>query len=490
MFWQGIHENSPIRFGTDGWRGVIGAEFTFPRLIRGAQAAAQVLEATYGIPGQPRRIMVGFDLRFLAEEFAQAVAHTLEAQGFDVFLAQGPAPTPALSWAATEYQALGSLVITASHNPGIYSGLKVKGAFGGSVGAAVTQDIEALANGPLEQLERGTSRQTSGFCETFDPWRGYCKALKQKVDLGAIQGAIASGQLQVYADVMHGAAQSGLGRLLDCPIQELNANRDPLFAGGAPEPIGRYLAKSQDILRTAGQGFAGQTICLVFDGDGDRISAIDGQGQLFTAQELIPILIDHLVQEHNQRGMVIKSLSASSLIGKIAALHHLPVIETPIGFKHIGDRMMVGDPVLLGGEESGGIGYGNHIPERDALLSGLYLLEALVKSGHSLSEYYQMIQEKTKFTAHYGRVDLPLASLEVKGRLERSLATEPPDAILGTTVQDCQTFDGYKFYLGDRGWLLIRFSGTEPLLRIYCEAPTAELVDQTLTWGKNWAEAI
>jgi phosphomannomutase len=477
----------PIKFGTDGWRGIIAAEFTFERLQQVAPIAAQVLAQTYQAQTQNRLIVVGYDRRFLSEEFAQAVAQSVSAAGFDVLLSQSYAPTPAFSWAVHRYHALGALVITASHNPGIYSGLKVKGAFGGSVAPEVTQQIEALL---ASSSPPGT--QSPGTIKGFDPWPDYCQVLGSKVDLARIQQAIASQKLTVFADVMHGAAAGGLEKILGQPIRELNSDRDPFFGKGAPEPVPRYLQASQETIKqfsaTASNQADHLVVGLVFDGDADRIAAIDGQGNFLSAQMLIPILIDHLATRRGVTGEVIKSLSSLDLIPKVAALHQLQVYETPIGFKYIADRMLETSQVLLGGEESGGIGYGNHIPERDGLLSGLYLLEAVAMAGQDLSHLFQTLQTQTGYTSAYDRIDLPLPSLDVKNRLQKQLETQPLSEIMDVPVLKCQTIDGYKFSLANQSWLLIRFSGTEPLLRLYCEAPTTDLVEQTLAWAKQWAE--
>lgn len=478
-----IPEDAPIRFGTDGWRGIIGAEFTFNRLLRAAKAAAAVLYQTYG-HGMTTRIMVGYDRRFLAEHFAAAVAQLLASQGYEVWLSSCAAPTPALSWAVKAEGAIGGLVITASHNPGLYAGLKVKGAFGGSVPTTVTQAIETqLAQGEPPPVGEGKAAY-----QFFDPWPSYCAALHSHVDPTPIREAIASGKLQVCADVMYGVAAGGLERLLNLPIPELRRDRDPLFGGGAPEPIGRYLAATQEQLRQ--QHSATPTVCLVFDGDADRLAVIDGQGVLYTAQEIIPILIDHLAQHSAYRGAVIKSISSSDLVAQVAAHHGLPVIETPIGFKYISDRMRAGEAVLLGGEESGGIGYGHHIPERDALLSALYLLQALVTSGLSVGQYYDQLQATTNFYRAYDRVDLTLASLGQRQKLEAILAEHPFQEILDLPVSHCETIDGYKFHRADGSWLLIRFSGTEPLLRLYCQGNTSEEVQRILDWASQWALAV
>jgi phosphomannomutase len=476
---------NPIKFGTDGWRGIIAADFTFERVALVAPLAAQVLANVYGETTGSRTIIVGYDRRFMAETFARKAAEVVQAAGFEVLLSSSYAPTPAFSWAAYQRKALGALVITASHNPGGYSGLKVKGAFGGSVAPEITQQIEAL----LEK-EPSPDSTTPGSLEMFDPWPNYCEALRAKVDITCIQDVIAQKKLAVFADVMHGAAATGLEQLLQLPIQEINSSRDPLFGGGAPEPLPRYLSQMFRQMRThrrrSGDGLA---VGFVFDGDSDRIAAVDGQGDFLSSQILIPILIEHMASRRGLTGEVVKTVSGSDLFPRVASLYNLPVYETPIGYKYIADRMLT-TQVLVGGEESGGIGYGNHIPERDGLLSALYLLEAIAQSGMDLSDLYQRLQEKTGFDSAYDRIDLPLASMEVRSRLLEQLQNTPLTEIAGQSVIDCLAIDGYKFRLADDSWLMIRFSGTEPVLRLYCEAPTLKQVHHTLEWANKWANSV
>ncbi|MBV9388186.1 MAG: phosphoglucomutase/phosphomannomutase family protein [Chroococcidiopsidaceae cyanobacterium CP_BM_ER_R8_30] len=473
--------SNSIKFGTDGWRGIIGDDFTFDRLAWVAPVAAVVLQQTYGETVISRTIVIGYDRRFMAEAFAQRAAEVVTAAGFDVLLANTYASTPAFSWAVKQYNALGALVITASHNPGSYLGLKVKGAFGGSVPPEVTRKIEALLT------ETQPEATAAGKLQMFNPWPNYCETLQSKVDIPLIREAIEQGKLTVFADVMHGAAAGGLEQLLGVPVQEINSNRDPLFGGGAPEPLPRYLSYLFRSIRThRQQDGAGLAVGLVFDGDGDRIAAVDGQGNFLSPQVLIPVLIEHLAARRGMDGEVVKTVSGSDLIPRVAALYHLPVFETPIGYKYIADRMLESQ-VLLGGEESGGIGYGSHIPERDGLFSALYLLEAVAKSGCDLSDLYRRLQAQANFVSVYDRVDLPLASMDVRARLLEQLQTQLPENIAGQPVIDCLTIDGYKFRLANNSWLMIRFSGTEPVLRLYCEAPTLEQVHHTLKWGENWA---
>jgi phosphomannomutase len=472
---------SPIEFGTDGWRGIIAADFTFERLVQVAPVAAQVLAQTYGAQGS-RLIVVGYDRRFLSEEFAEVTAIAVQKAGFDVMLSDGYCPTPAVSWAVKQHEALGGLVITASHNPGAYSGLKVKGAFGGSVPPAITQEIQA-------QLGHETQEATPGTLTRFDPWPDYCAILRSKIDLAAIQSAIASGKITVYVDAMHGATATGLEQVLQCPVHELRSERDPFFGGGAPEPLPKYMKQLLETIQTraASGSQTGVTVGFVFDGDGDRIAAVDGQGNFLSSQILIPILLEHLASRRGFTGEFIKTVSGSDLMPKVAQLYNLSVFETPIGYKYIADRMMQSGEVLLGGEESGGIGFGTHIPERDGLLSALYILEAIAASGKDLSELYQNLQEQTSFTSAYDRIDLTLSSDRTKQALIQTLTQSPLTEILGTAVSEFTNPDGFKVRLADGSWILIRFSGTEPVLRLYCEAANEARVAQLLQWAKQWA---
>jgi phosphomannomutase len=472
-----------IKFGTDGWRGVIAADFTFERVAHVAPIAAEVLEQVYGSMTGSRTVIVGYDRRFLSPEFARTAAEAIQAVGYDVMLADRYAPTPAFSWAAKDQGALGAIVITASHNPAAYSGLKVKSALGGSVPPDITQKIEA-------RLDVSPEPSTPGQLQTFDPWPSYCNALRSKVDVDTIQAAIANGKLTVFADVMHGAAATGLEKLLNAPIHELHSSADPLFEGGAPEPLPKYLSQLLDSIRSYQPKSDGELVVgLVFDGDSDRIAAVDGKGNFLSSQILIPILIEHLSTRRSYHGEVVKTISGSDLIPKLAEHFNLALHETPIGYKYIADRMRE-TQVLIGGEESGGIGYGHHIPERDALLSALYVLEAVLQSDQDLSAVYERLQDQTGFHSKYDRIDLPLANMEVRSQLIQQLQEHPLEEIAGKTVVDCLTIDGYKFRLEDGSWLLVRFSGTEPVLRLYCEASTLDEVHKTLNWAADWAKSI
>jgi phosphomannomutase len=473
-----------IKFGTDGWRGVIADEFTFERLLMVAPVAARVLAET-ATDKNNRQIIVGYDRRFMAADFARSMAECLQQHGYDVCLSDCFAPTPAFSWAAFDKQALGALVITASHNPGNYLGLKVKGSFGGSVSPEITKQIEAKLSGG----ESVTSDKIGTLTE-FDPWESYCRELRSKVDIDRIKSYLAAGKLAIFADVMHGSAATGLERLLSLPITELNGNTDPLFEGGAPEPLPKYLTRSLAEVKTYKSQHPDRlTVGLVFDGDADRIAAIDSNGDFFSSQILLPILIEHLATRRGETGEIIKTVSTANIVPRMAKLYNLPLHETPIGYKYIADRMLV-EKVLIGGEESGGIGYGNHIPERDALLSALYLLEAIVCADSDLGSLYRSLQSQTDYYFNYDRVDVHLASMDERERLINLLDKDPFTEIDGVEITHKLTIDGYKFDLSDGSWLLIRFSGTEPVLRLYSEAPTLDRVHQILNWIQKQLQVV
>ncbi|OKH15078.1 phosphoglucomutase/phosphomannomutase family protein [[Limnothrix rosea] IAM M-220] len=480
-----IPSKKPIKFGTDGWRGIIAADFTFERVQRVAIAAAYVLKENYADQATSDTVIVGYDRRFLANEFALAAAEAIQGEGFTVKLANCFSPTPALSYAAHHQKALGAIAMTASHNPAGYLGLKVKGAFGGSVSGEITAQIEAKLDAGIPP-----SNGTNGSLEYFDPWADYCDGLQRLVDVEAIRGAIAAGKLEVFADVMYGAASGGLTQLLNETIQEVHCDPDPLFGGRAPEPLEKNLSQLKRVIRSAqAQNPEAIQVGFVFDGDSDRIAAVDSAGNFLSSQKLIPVLLAHLSQNRGYGGEVVKTVSGSDLIPLLSESFNLPLFETPIGYKYIAERML-DEKVLLGGEESGGIGYGHHIPERDALLAALYVLEAIATSGKDLGDIYQGLLDQVGFSSVYDRIDLHLKDFSIRDRLLSELKDNTPTTIADKKVLDCNTKDGYKFRLADQSWLLIRFSGTEPVLRLYCEAPTIDDVNNTLAWAKTWAESF
>ncbi|MFN9924161.1 MAG: phosphoglucomutase/phosphomannomutase family protein [Cyanobacteriota bacterium] len=481
-------EASPIVFGTDGWRGVLGVDITVERLLPVAAAAARELASSAPPDLNSREVVIGYDRRFLAPELAEAICSAVRGAGLEPLLSDSPTPTPASSWAVVERQALGALVITASHNPPEWLGLKIKGPFGGSVEGDFTQRVERrLAAGGLSLPEAGETLR-------FDAFAAYVAGLRAKVDTGALAQGLARLGLRVIVDPMHGSAAGALSALLgeeavaSGVIREIRANRDPLFGGHPPEPLAPYL---QELIAAVKASTAAghPAMGIVFDGDGDRIAAVDERGRFCSTQLLMPLFIDHLAGARGLPGAVVKTVSGSDLMQLVAEGLGRPVLEKAVGFKYIAAEMLAGE-VLVGGEESGGVGFGMHLPERDAPFAALLLIEALVEGGVPLGQRIDALQERCGGAASYDRLDLRLADMAARSRLEQRLAETPPQEVAGLPVQEVITPDGVKLRLGPSHWLMLRFSGTEPLLRLYCEAPTAERVEEVLGWARQLAESV
>jgi phosphomannomutase len=477
-------EASPIAFGTDGWRGILGVDITVERLLPVAVAAARELESSAPADLDSRTVVIGYDRRFLAPELAEAIGAAVRGAGLEPLLADTPIPTPAASWAVVERRALGALVITASHNPPEWLGLKIKGPFGGSVEGDFTQRVERrLAAG-------GLTVPIAGETPRFDAMGEYLAGLRGRVDTAALARGLAAGGLQVIVDPMHGSAAGGLVGLLGegCPVREIRSSRDPLFGGNPPEPLAPYLQEL--IAEVKASTAAGKpAVGIVFDGDGDRIAAVDEHGRFCSTQLLMPLFIDHLARARGLAGSVVKTVSGSDLMRLVAEDLGRAVLEKPVGFKYIAAEMLAGE-VLVGGEESGGVGFGMHLPERDALFAALLLLEALVEGGVPLGERIDALQQRCGGASHYDRLDLRLPDMETRGRLEARLAEAPPAEVAGVAVQEVISTDGVKLRLGPSHWLMLRFSGTEPLLRLYCEAPDAARVAEVLGWARQLAESV
>ncbi|MEB3263500.1 MAG: phosphoglucomutase/phosphomannomutase family protein [Synechococcus sp.] len=480
-------EASPIAFGTDGWRGILGVDITVERLLPVAAAAARELEHSAPEGLSSREIVIGYDRRFLAPELAEAICSAVRGAELVPVLADSPIPTPAASWAVVERGALGALVITASHNPPEWLGLKIKGPFGGSVEGDFTRRVE-------QRLDAGgITVPIPGANLRFDAMGTYLAGLRAKVDTAALSAGLERLGLQVIVDPMHGSAAGGLPRLLPEAaardhLREIRSQRDPLFGGNPPEPLAPYLGEL--IAEVRASTLAGRpAVGIVFDGDGDRIAAVDEHGRFCSTQLLMPLFIDHLAGSRQLPGSVIKTVSGSDLMQLVAEGLGRTVLEKPVGFKYIAAEMLSGE-VLVGGEESGGVGFGMHLPERDALFAALLLIEALVEGGVPLGQRIDALQSRCGGAAAYDRLDLRLPDMATRARLERLLAEEPPAEVAGAAVQEVITTDGVKLRLGPSHWLMLRFSGTEPLLRLYCEAPQAERVSEVLEWARQLAEAI
>ncbi|KIH77823.1 Phosphomannomutase [Geoalkalibacter ferrihydriticus] len=459
-------------FGTDGWRGIIARDFTFERVVQVTRAIIAYLEEENLAE---RGLVVGFDRRFQSRAFALEVAETAAQRGLKVWLADQFLPSPAVSWAVREKHAGAGIIITASHNPPQYNGLKLKEYFGGSARPAVTARIEKLLCGPL-----GNRRPLSpGTIETFDGLAGYRRQLQQLVPPAALRRA----PRRLALDVMHGAAAGVLAPLLTSAgfqVVELRGDENPAFDGHAPNPSADHLGELTALV-LSGQAALG----LATDGDGDRLAAVDERGRYCGSQELFPIFLRHLVETRKQRGRVIKSASTTHLIDRICHAHNLPLSETAIGFKHACQAILDGQ-VLIAGEESGAPGIPFHLPDRDGQLATLLLLEAMGAGSGTLSGLCDNLQDQFG-PLHYRQESLALPAMNCAG-MGRRITELNPRTLCGRQVRSTNRIDGIKWLLEGDAWLLIRVSGTEPLVRLYAEAPLAQTAEDLIAQGKALIE--
>ena len=461
-----------IKFGTDGWRAVIAREFTFANVERVAQAYADFLKSEQN--ASPL-VVVGFDRRFLSEHFAQHAAEIMAGNGFHISMFSDAQPTPVISWAVKELGAAGGIVITASHNPPDFNGFKIKAAWGGSATPETTAAVEGLVD--LNSPTRARFLNEADALE--QSVESYKRHLTTYLDLDLIRHNAG----KVIVDPMHGSAGRWVESFLNgstLEVETIRANRDPLFGGVNPEPIDQNLAalKSRVLERRALAGVA-------TDGDADRVGAVDERGQTMTMHDVVPLLLLHLARHRKMSGAIVVTVSQSVLTKRIASAMGMEIHETPIGFKYIADLMLQKD-VLIGAEESGGIGVKGHIPERDGILNSLLFLEAMVTAGKAPSE---MLADLHREFGEYrfGRRDLHM-EVAAGQELVNKLAEQTPSNFAGHPVVGLQTLDGTKLLFDDESWLLFRQSGTEPVLRIYSEATSFEKRDQLLDAGQAIAK--
>ncbi|MCW5840343.1 MAG: phosphoglucomutase/phosphomannomutase family protein [Caldilinea sp.] len=482
-----------INFGTDGWRAVISEEFTFDNVRKVAQAIAEkTLADVSGGNGKPANgaahrpsLVVGFDTRFLSDRYAMAVAEVLAANGIHVWLAHSDSPTPMTSYAIVDKQADGGVMITASHNPPRYNGIKLKAAFGGSASPADCKEVErriVAAGDARPQRMEYEAAVAQGLITRFDPFPAYDAHLRRLVDFDAI--AVAN--LSIAVDPMYGAGRLYLARLLreaGCKVQEIRNEMNPGFNGIHPEPIARHLEPLIEIMRT-GEFQLG----LATDGDADRIGAVDPSGRFVDPHGIMALLVEHLVQRRGLRGSVVKTVSTTQMLNRLAERYGLAIYETPVGFNHITDHMLR-EPVLIGGEESGGISILGHIPEGDGLLMGLLLAELVATRRMSLVALLEELMAAPDVGSFcYARIDRPVKPFK-KSHLVAGLMANVPAQLGGAPIARVSDGDGVKYILTDNSWLLIRPSGTEPVLRIYAEARSDEQVKALLVEGGTLAEA-
>lgn len=469
-----------IKFGTDGWRAVIAEDFTFANLDRVAQATADYWNAN-PVKGTTKKVVIGYDRRFLSNEFAARVAEIMAANGFTVLLSDSPTPTPAVSFTVKAVKGIGGVMITASHNPPAFNGFKLKAHFGGSAEPAMCQAIEALLDkSPVQSVKLDDAVKAGKVAlQNFEP--DYFAAIKQLVDFPLI----AKSKLKFAHEALYGVGAGCFDKLLKgttCKVSTINAAHNPNFGGINPEPIEKNYRNSQAFLKKHPHD-----ICLVTDGDADRVGAMDGRGGYLTTHNLICLLLLHYIKNRKGTGRVIKALTTTSMVDKICSHYRLPLVETGVGFKYIAAEMIRGN-VLLGFEESGGIGYPGHVPERDGILSGLMLLELLATERKPVNKLLAELEKQ--FGPHrYARIDTHFP-LEKRQALMDYCKRNPPAKLLKSPVAAVLSYDGVKFVAKDGSWLMVRGSGTEPILRIYAEAKSDADAQSLLKLGVGLTKKV
>lgn len=483
----------PIHFGTDGWRAVISDTFTFNNLRLVAQAIADALRSGQWDMGQPlpegtdpNKIVVGFDTRFLSDRYANDVARVLAGNGFQVYLSQGDAPTPAISFAVRHLKAYGGVMITASHNAPRYNGVKLKASYGGSALPEQCRRVEVYLNDNEERargpnlMDYDQARQ-AGLIQRFNPLLAYYDHLRKLINFDLI----AENPQRVVVDSMYGSGRGVIRGILQgtgTEVNEIRGEMNPGFGGIHPEPIAEHLGALAGAIG-AGLGQLG----LALDGDADRTGAMDGRGNFVDPHKIMALSLKYLVEKRGLRGPVVRTVSTTRMVDRLAERYGLPVYETPVGFNHIADYMLK-ENVLIGGEESGGISIQGHIPEGDGVMMGLLLLELVASSGTSLYELVQALL-KDVGPAFYRRTDLRLNHPVSKKEMSDYLVTCAPTEIGGEKIDGISTIDGVKYLINDGSWLLIRPSGTEPVLRVYAEGRNPQILDAMMCFGEEVARS-
>ncbi len=462
-----------IKFGTDGWRGAIADNYTFANVRRVAQGFASYM-LKEGKQGKP--IIVGYDKRFLSEHFAMAAAEVIAANGLKVLLTDGATPTPVIAYATVHNQAAGAVNITASHNPPTDNGFKVRNETGGAIAPDGLKAIESLIPDKMEDVQRIDSKEAlrQGKIELFDPGAAYIEHLKDLIDLEPIRAA----GLKVLIDPMWGNGAGWFTRLLGggkTRIDEIHATRNPVYPEMLrPEPIPPNV--DAGLAATLERG---DDVLVVTDGDADRLGIGDENGRFVNQLEVYALMAYYLLEIRGQRGPIVKTLSTTGMLDKLGKLYNVPVYETGVGFKYIAPKMVETD-AMIGGEESGGYAFRGNVPERDGILAGLYFLDFMVKTGKKPSQLLKMLFEKIG-PHYYDRIDTAFSG--DRATREQQIINANPATIGGLKVTNLNTKDGYKFSLEDGGWLLVRFSGTEPILRVYTETTHQDKVQAILKDG-------
>ncbi|ADJ26364.1 phosphoglucomutase/phosphomannomutase alpha/beta/alpha domain I [Dehalogenimonas lykanthroporepellens BL-DC-9] len=471
--------SNPVKFGTDGWRALIARDFTFDNVAMCAAGYAGYLKEK-GLAD--REIVIGYDTRFLSDEFARETAMVLTAEDIRVTLSTEAVPTPTVSFAARHRGAGGAVVITASHNPGRWNGFKVKSGSGSSTAseevAVIEKHIDRIFQSGRRPERLSPDKATSaGLLQHVNLAPPYLEHLGKLVDLDKLKRTGTS----ILLDSMHGAGAGYFRRLLgeDYPLVEMKGEPNPDFPGmHQPEPIDINLSELKQAVTEGGF-----QVGLATDGDADRLGVVDENGRFVTQLQVMSLLAMYLLEVRGQRGAIVKTITTSSMLNRLAELYRVPIFETAVGFKNIAP-IMAREDAVIGGEESGGYGFRGHVLERDAMLAGLYFLDFIATTGRTPSQLLADLYDKVA-PHYYNRIDITFDESRRRTVMERLEQAKP--ATIDRRPVNRDTLDGFRFTFEDGAWLLIRASGTEPLLRIYAEADSMERVERLLEAGKSLA---
>jgi phosphomannomutase len=465
-----------IKFGTDGWRAVIAEDFTFHNLERAAQATADLWTAQPP-PDTHKIVIVGYDRRFLSDQFGRRAAEVFAANGFQAVLSSCPVPTPSVSYAVKQKKAAGGVMITASHNPPIFNGYKLKAHYGGSAESSLCQEVERR----VDQSQIPAANERAGQVVLDDLRPPHFKAIKKLVDFKLI----ARSKLRFAHEALFGVGAGCFEELLrgtSCRVTTLDGAHDPNFGGINPEPVAANYARSAAWLRGHPHD-----LCLVTDGDADRVGGMDGRGRPLTTHQIICLLLHHFVVNRKAAGRVVKALTTTSMVDKMCAHYGLELVETGVGFKYICAEMLKGN-VLLGFEESGGIGFPDLMPERDGIAAGMMLLELLATERAPVNTLLRRL-EKQFGPHHYARLDTHFP-LQKRAALMEYCKSHPPPKLAGSPLAEVKSYDGVKFVAADGAWLMLRGSGTEPILRIYAEAKSESAARKLIRDGVAFTQQL
>jgi phosphomannomutase len=458
-----------IKFGTDGWRAVISDEFTFDNVRRVAKAVALYL-INHRLIKKP--LIVGYDPRFLADKFAEEVTRIMEEAGIDCYLTERDTPTPIVAWEVRDKKAAGAVMLTASHNPAQYCGIKFIPHYAGPADESITSEIQENSNKEISV----PGAKKKGKVERFEPRQRYVKYISSFVDPSLIRKA----GLKIVYDSMHGSGRGYVDRILQdfgCKVEAIHGERDVLFGEGSPEPTDEHLGElKKKVLDLSAQ--AG----LANDGDADRFGVVDEKGTFMNADQIISLIFDYLVSDKGYTGGAVRSVATTHLIDRIADRHKIKIYETPVGFKHIA-QLMLKEDIIIGGEESGGFSIKGHIPEKDGILANLLVVEMLARRKKPLSQIWGDLVKKYG-AAYTRRIGLKLEG-EKKDQFMEKLESKTPPELAGVRVKHVNKLDGVKLILADGSWVLARPSGTEPLVRVYAESDKQEKLSVILEAVQN-----